>query len=183
MIQQFDRAVLTQPAQGIEGHELLPGDVGVVVDILADGEAYNLEMFTIGGGGHAVATVAASHVRPISPTDVEHARPDPNVTDGLIGACSTDGAHDTDGLHFHQAFGRVIVTESIRCSPENSILPGDVGTIQSLSNDHQDYCLQVKSLDGRHIALGWAKPSQIRAVTPHDVFHARVMNESPAQVN
>ena len=182
MIHDFDEVVLTEPALSIEGYQVVPGDVAVVVDILAGGEAYNLELYTIGGGGHGVATVEASHVRPISHSDVLHARHDPSVTDGLLDVCSANGAHDMGPLHFHQAFGRVVVTESIRCSPEGSIQPGDVGRIQSLSGDHQQYCIEIKSLDGRHIALGWAKPNQIRPVTPHDVLHARVMKESPAKV-
>ena len=182
MIQQFDQVVLTEPARAVEGYEVVPGDVGVVVDILGGGAGYNVELFTIGSAGHTVATVEASHVRPISPHDVEHARPGPNVTDSQIDACSVNGLEDIGPLHFHQAFGRVVVAEPIRCSPEGSIQSGDVGTIESLSGDHETYSIEIKSLDGRHIAVGWAKPNQIRPVTSHDVLHARVMKESPAKV-
>ena len=182
MIQQYDRVVLTEPARAMGGYEVVPGDVGVVVEIYGGGDGYELEFFTIGGAGHTVATVEASQVRPISPHDVEHARPDPKVTDGSIDACSANGAHDIGPFHFHRAYGRVVVTEPIRCSPEGSIRSGDVGTIESLSGDHEQYCIDIQSLDGHHIAVGWAKPNQIRPVTPHDVLHARVMKESPAKV-
>ena len=182
MIRDLDRVVFTQAAKSIEGHTVVPGDVGVAVDILGGGAGYNVELFTIGGAGHGVATVEASQVRPISPHDVEHARPDPKVTDGSIDACSANGANDIGPFHFHRAFGRVVVTEPIRCSPVGSIQSGDVGTIESLSGDHEQYCIDIQSLDGHHIAVGWAKPNQIRPVTPHDVLHARVMKESPAKV-
>ena len=50
------------------------GDVGVVVHIYKDGEAYEVEFFTLDGETLDVVTVEAKQVRPVSPRDVMHAR-------------------------------------------------------------------------------------------------------------
>lgn len=71
MIKEHERAVLTMdlPEYGLQA-----GDVGVVVHIYKDGEAYEVEFFTLDGETLDVVTVEAEHVRPVSPRDVMHAR-------------------------------------------------------------------------------------------------------------
>lgn len=58
-IREHDRVVLTAP--GPNGRVEL-GDVGTVVQICADGKAFEIEFKTLDGA--AVATVEASSVRP-----------------------------------------------------------------------------------------------------------------------
>ena len=72
MIREHDRVVLVVavPAEG-----LVAGDVGTVVHIYRDGEAYEVEFTTLEGKTAAVVTLEASQVRPVSPRDLTHARP------------------------------------------------------------------------------------------------------------
>ena len=71
MIHEHDRVVLVAavPAEG-----LVAGDVGTVVHIYPDGQAYEVEFITLEGKTAAVVTLKASHVRPISDEDLTHAR-------------------------------------------------------------------------------------------------------------
>lgn len=70
MINEHDQVVLTHNVS--DGFKA--GDVGVVVHIYNDGEAYELEMFALNGSTIDVITVNASQVRPVSKRDVLHVR-------------------------------------------------------------------------------------------------------------
>jgi hypothetical protein len=61
MIREHDRIVLTRPipAQGLE-----TGDVGTVVHVYADGDAFEVEFTTLDGHTAAVVTVEASQSDP-----------------------------------------------------------------------------------------------------------------------
>ena len=50
------------------------GDVGTVVHIYKDGSAYEVEFTMLDGGTAEVVTVAPSHVRRVSRTEITHAR-------------------------------------------------------------------------------------------------------------
>ncbi len=71
MIREHERAILTAdlPEFGLQA-----GDVGVVVHIYRDGQAYEVEFFTLDGETLDVVTVEAGQVRPVSALDVMHAR-------------------------------------------------------------------------------------------------------------
>ena len=71
MIKEHDCIVLTQD---ISGEGLRAGDVGTVVHIHRDGEAYEAEFVTLTGRTVAVATVGFSQLRPVSRQDIAHAR-------------------------------------------------------------------------------------------------------------
>jgi len=71
MIKEHDRVVLTAPVPE-EGLEI--GDVGTVVHAYQDGKAFEVEFTTLDGHTAAVATVEASHVRPVSSREITHAR-------------------------------------------------------------------------------------------------------------
>jgi hypothetical protein len=71
MIKEHERVVLTTPLPG-EGLEA--GDVGTVVHVYKDGEAYEVEFVTLDGHTAAVATLEASQVRPVSRHDITHTR-------------------------------------------------------------------------------------------------------------
>lgn len=71
MIKEHERVVLTAP---IPAEQLEPGDVGTVVHVYRDGEAYEVELLTLAGETAAVVTVEASQVRPISRREITHAR-------------------------------------------------------------------------------------------------------------
>lgn len=55
-------------------YDLKAGDVGVVVHIYGDGEAYELEVFALDGRTLTVVTVEAAQLRPVSRRDVLHVR-------------------------------------------------------------------------------------------------------------
>jgi hypothetical protein len=70
-IKELDRVVLTAP---ILAEDLESGDVGTVVHVYADGQAYEVEFLALDGHTVAVATVEASQIRPVSAREVTHAR-------------------------------------------------------------------------------------------------------------
>jgi len=71
MIKEHERVVLIVPlpSEGLEA-----GDVGTVVHIHKDGQAYEVEFLTLDGNTAAVATVEASQVRPVTKRDITHTR-------------------------------------------------------------------------------------------------------------
>jgi len=71
MIKELDQVVLAAdvPAEG-----LMAGDVGTVVLIHRDGQAYEVEFLTLAGKTVAVVTLEASRVRPIGQREIVHAR-------------------------------------------------------------------------------------------------------------
>jgi hypothetical protein len=70
-IKEHDCVVLTAD---LPEEKLQTGDVGTVVHIHKDGLAYVVEFVTLAGKTVAVATVEKSQVRPISKSDLSHAR-------------------------------------------------------------------------------------------------------------
>jgi hypothetical protein len=71
MIKEHDRVVLTVPltSEGLEA-----GDVGTIVHIYKDGQAYEVEFLTLDCNTAAVVTLDASQVRPGSSLDITHTR-------------------------------------------------------------------------------------------------------------
>lgn len=71
MIQEHDRVVLTA---SIHASGLEPGDIGAVVHVYPNREAYEIEFVTLSGHTAAVLTVPANHVRPVGNSEIPHAR-------------------------------------------------------------------------------------------------------------
>jgi hypothetical protein len=71
MIKEHERVVLTT---AVPEERLEPGDVGTVVHIYRDGEAYEVEFVALDGHTAAVVTLEASQVRPVSTREITHAR-------------------------------------------------------------------------------------------------------------
>ena len=71
MIKEFERVVLTED---ISGTALRKDDVGVVVMIYKNGEAYEIEFLALDGSTIAVETVKANQVRPVKNTEILHVR-------------------------------------------------------------------------------------------------------------
>lgn len=71
MIKEHDLVVLgtAVPSEGLEA-----GDVGTVVNVYRDGQAYEVEFTTLEGKTAAVITVEASQVRPVGQREISHAR-------------------------------------------------------------------------------------------------------------
>ena len=71
MIREHDRIVLVTavPAEG-----LVAGDVGTVVHIYRDGQAYEVEFTTLEGKTAAVVMLEAPQVRPVGKREITHAR-------------------------------------------------------------------------------------------------------------
>jgi hypothetical protein len=71
MIREHDRVILTA---SLKQHALVPGDVGTVVHIYSDGKAYEVEFVALDGHTTAVVTVESGQLRPITASDMTHAR-------------------------------------------------------------------------------------------------------------
>ena len=71
MIQEHDRVVLVT---AVPGEGLVTGDVGTVVHVYRDGQAYEVEFTTLEGKTAAVVTLEASQVRPVDKREITHAR-------------------------------------------------------------------------------------------------------------
>ncbi len=71
MIKEHERVVLTA---AIHEEGLEPGDVGTVVHVYQDGQAYEVEFVALDGRTAAVVTLEASQVRPVSGREITHAR-------------------------------------------------------------------------------------------------------------
>lgn len=71
MINEHDCVVLTSD---ISAHSLQAGDVGTVVHIHRNGEAYEVEFATLTGQTVAVTTVLSSQCRPVGQRDISHVR-------------------------------------------------------------------------------------------------------------
>jgi hypothetical protein len=71
MIKEHERVVLTTP---VPAGALEAGDVGTVVDVYADGRAYEVEFLTLDGLTAAVVTLEAGQVRPVAKGEITHAR-------------------------------------------------------------------------------------------------------------
>jgi hypothetical protein len=71
MINEHERAVLTVD---LPDYDLRAGDVGVIVHIYADAQAYEVEFFTLDGNTLDVVTVEAHQVRPVNRRDMLHVR-------------------------------------------------------------------------------------------------------------
>ncbi|MDE2692347.1 MAG: DUF4926 domain-containing protein [Acidobacteriota bacterium] len=71
MLAEHDRIVLTGD---LRDDRLKGGDVGTIVHVHRDGEAFEVEFLALDGNTAAVATVPASRLRPVTATDLTHAR-------------------------------------------------------------------------------------------------------------
>ena len=71
MLKEHERGVLVT-AIAEEGLEA--GDVGTIVHVYADGQAYEVEFVALDGHTRAVATVEAGQIRAVTVHDMTHAR-------------------------------------------------------------------------------------------------------------
>lgn len=71
MIKEHERVVLTTT---VPAHRLEAGDVGTVVHIYNDGQAYEVEFTTLDGRTAAVVTLEAAQVRPVGRSEITHSR-------------------------------------------------------------------------------------------------------------
>jgi hypothetical protein len=71
MINEHDRVVLVKD---VSEEGLKAGDVGTVVYIYRQGEAFEVEFMTLDGKTVAIVTLPASHIRAVSSRDITHVR-------------------------------------------------------------------------------------------------------------
>ena len=74
MLEEYDQIVLTADVTGDGGQELKPGDVGVIIHVHPDMEAFVAEFPSLDGDTIAIATVLPSQVHPVTGVDPD-ARP------------------------------------------------------------------------------------------------------------
>ena len=72
MLKEHDLVVLT--ADVSEEDDLKAGDVGTIVHVHPEREAFVVEFMAFDGNTVAVATVPASQARPVTGEDITHAR-------------------------------------------------------------------------------------------------------------
>jgi hypothetical protein len=71
MIKELDTVVLTRD---IPEKQLCQGDLGAVVLVHADGQAYEVEFVTLGGETVALMTLPADAVRAVTAREIAHVR-------------------------------------------------------------------------------------------------------------
>jgi hypothetical protein len=71
MIKEHERIVLTTP---VADSKLEAGDVGTVIHVYRDGQAYEVEFVALDGHTAAVLTLEALQVRPVNSRDLTHTR-------------------------------------------------------------------------------------------------------------
>jgi Domain of unknown function (DUF4926) len=71
VIEELDCVVLTRD---IPEKKLKAGDVGTVVMVYKNGEAFEVEFITLDGDTFALATLMAADVRPARGLEIAHAR-------------------------------------------------------------------------------------------------------------
>ncbi|MBP0111199.1 MULTISPECIES: DUF4926 domain-containing protein [Bradyrhizobium] len=71
MINELDLVVLKRD---VPSERLTAGDVGTVVLVHQEGEAFEVEFTTLSGDTVAVVTLDASDVRPVGAREIVHAR-------------------------------------------------------------------------------------------------------------
>jgi len=71
VIKELDTVVL---ARDVPEHGLVGGDVGSVVHVHRDGEAYEVEFVNAAGSTIAVLTLNSADVRPMADAEILHAR-------------------------------------------------------------------------------------------------------------
>ena len=71
MIEELDDVILTCD---LPEHKLARGDIGTVVHVHKNGEAFEVEFLTLHGETVAVATLEASQVRQVQKREITHAR-------------------------------------------------------------------------------------------------------------
>lgn len=74
MFKEHEQIVLTASVSSDEGEELQIGDVGTIIHLHADNGPIVVEFMALGGETVAIATVLSSQARPITSTDLTHAR-------------------------------------------------------------------------------------------------------------
>ena len=71
MIKEHDRIVLVVD---VPSESLVAGDVGTVIHVYRDGQAYEVEFTTLEGKTAAVVTLEVARVRPVGKREIIHAR-------------------------------------------------------------------------------------------------------------
>ncbi|MDT3776360.1 DUF4926 domain-containing protein [Nitrospira sp. MA-1] len=71
MIKEHDRVVL---AVDVPSEALVAGDVGTIVHVYQDKQAYEVEFTTLEGKTAAVVTLEVLQVRPVGKREITHAR-------------------------------------------------------------------------------------------------------------
>ncbi len=74
MFKEHQQIVLTAPSIGDEQEELKPGDVGTIIHIHPNQEAFVAEFSSLDGETVAIATILPSQARPVTNSDFTHAR-------------------------------------------------------------------------------------------------------------
>ena len=173
MLEEQDYIVLTED---MPGKGLKAGDVGVIIHIHGQEEAFEVEFSVLGGSSLAVATVLASQARPGTGYDVNHARKiELDCRAGTTSAekSSSSPVQDTRRQMFKE-LDTIVLTEDVIADIDGGDLKaGDVGTIVHMIDPEEAFIVEFLTLDIYTAAVATVLASQARPVTGHDVSHSR----------
>ncbi len=71
MFEELDTVILTHD---INGHSLKEGDMGAIVNVYADGQAYEVEFVTASGKTVALLTLTKNDIRSVAKDEILHVR-------------------------------------------------------------------------------------------------------------
>ncbi len=71
MLKELDTVILSRD---MPERKLRAGDIGTVVHVHRDGDAYEVEFVTLGGETLCLITLSADAVRPVTGEEIAHAR-------------------------------------------------------------------------------------------------------------
>jgi hypothetical protein len=74
MFREHDTVILTDAVKGDEDTNLLRGDVGCIIHIHGNSDAYVVEFMALDGETIDIATVTPEQVRAVTARDITHAR-------------------------------------------------------------------------------------------------------------
>ncbi len=173
MLEEQDYIVLTED---MPGKGLKAGDVGVIIHIHGQEEAFEVEFSALDGSSLAVATVLASQARPGTGYDVKHARKiELDCRAGITAEEKSLPVPFQDAKQqMLKELDRVVLTADVTADIDGGDLKaGDVGTIVHMIDPEEAFIVEFLTLDIYTAAVATVLASQARPVTGHDVSHSR----------
>jgi len=67
----------------------------------------------------------------------------------------------------------VVLTENL---PQEGLQAGDIGTVVHIHQGGAGYEVEFMTLAGETVAVATLSPSQLRAIAPRDIAHARELS-------
>lgn len=173
MLEEQDYIVLTEdmPEKGLKA-----GDVGTIVRVHGQEEAFEVEFRALDGSTIAVANVRASQARSGTGYDVKHSRKVETgcLTGITVAEKSSSSTSQSTKQRVFKELDRVVLTADVTADIDGGDLKaGDVGTIVHMIDPEEAFIVEFLTLDTYTAAVATVLASQARPVSSHDVSHSR----------